>query len=51
MSLGHVAKDISFIAWSRVHFFGGIRGSDGKKMIIIAVMLGNIIWVVVSPLV
>ena len=31
VSPGHVEKDPSLIVWSRVRFWLGSRGSDGKK--------------------
>ena len=50
MSPVHVEKDTSLIAWSRVHWLVS-RGSDGKKLISIAGMLGDMLWGAVAPLV
>ena len=46
----HVAKDSSFIAWSRVHFLGS-RLSDDKIWQSIDGMLGDMPWGAAVPLV
>ena len=50
VSPDHIEKDPSLIAWSRVLWLGS-RGSDGKKLLILAEMLGDMLWGAVAPLV